>query len=144
MTLVRLGYVAMSQELTNASPSQTMTFKQFQSIDHRDAAIRKLERIALSNLDNTLRILKHNRASDIAFYRLTSRLIPLANHEELLDWKYMRPLRDKLKEVGKYIHEHQMRVDFHPDHFVLLNSQKKEIFKASLKTLGMHYKLLRG
>ena len=60
MTIVRLGYVAMSMELKNASPSQTMTFKQFQKIVDREAAIRKLERISLSNLQNTLRILRHN------------------------------------------------------------------------------------
>ncbi len=60
MTLIRLGYVAMSMELKNASPSKTMTFSQFQKIDNRKAAIRKLERIALENLENTLRMLKHN------------------------------------------------------------------------------------
>ena len=32
MTIVRLGFVAMSMELKNASPSQTMTFTQFQKI----------------------------------------------------------------------------------------------------------------
>ena len=32
VTIVRLGYVAMSMELKNASPSQTMTFTQFQKI----------------------------------------------------------------------------------------------------------------
>ena len=60
MTIVRLGYVAMSMELKNASPSKTMTFAQFQKIGDREAAIRKLERIALANLENTHRILKHN------------------------------------------------------------------------------------
>ena len=35
MTIVRLGYVAMSMELNNASPSQTMTFTQFQKIKDR-------------------------------------------------------------------------------------------------------------
>ena len=48
MTIVRLGYVAMSMELKNASPSKTMTFTQFQKIEDREAAIRKLERIALT------------------------------------------------------------------------------------------------
>lgn len=36
-----------------------------------------------------------------------------------------------------------MRVDFHPDHFVVLNSPKKEVFKNSIKTLKMHYLLLK-
>ncbi|MBS3680824.1 UV DNA damage repair endonuclease UvsE [Ornithinibacillus massiliensis] len=144
MTLVRLGYVAMSMELKNASPSQTMTFTQFQKIADRDAAIRKLERIARSNLTNTLRLLKHTVASEIHFYRLTSRLIPLAYHRELLDWDFIMPIKDLLKEIGTYIQEHQLRVDFHPDHFVLLNSPNKDVFHQSILTLKMHYLILKA
>ncbi|MGG3891549.1 UV DNA damage repair endonuclease UvsE [Metabacillus fastidiosus] len=144
MTIVRLGYVAMSMELQNASPSKTMTFAQFQKIEDREAALRKLERIALSNLENTLRLLKHNAASDIHFYRLTSRLIPLAGHKELLDWNYMKPLKEALREVGNFANKHEIRIDFHPDHFVLINSTEKHILKNSIKTLKLHYLLLKG
>ncbi|QCR31154.1 UV DNA damage repair endonuclease UvsE [Lysinibacillus sp. SGAir0095] len=144
MTIIRLGYVAMSMELKNASPSQTMTFAQFQKIDDREAAIRKLEKITLKNLENTHRLLKHNFFNEIHFYRLTSRLIPLANHEALLDWNYMSAIKDKLREVGEYAKKNNMRIDFHPDHFVVLNSDKKDVFINSIKTLKMHYLLLKG
>lgn len=142
--LVRLGYVAMSMHLKNASPSQTMTYAQFQRIKDREAAIYKLERIANSNLDNCLRLLKHNKGHDISFFRFSSKLVPLANHEELLDWNYIRPLKEKLKEVGDYAHRMKMRIDFHPDHFVVLNSPQEHILKQSIKTLQMHRKLLKG
>jgi UV DNA damage endonuclease len=144
MTIVRLGFVAMSMGLQNASPSQTMTYKQFSQLQNREAGIRKLERIAMANLHNTLRILKHAAAHDIRFYRMTSRLIPLANHGELLDWDYISPLRDELYEIGSFADKHKMRIDFHPDHFVLINSPKKEVLKNSLKTLQMHFKLLKN
>ncbi|MDI7741214.1 UV DNA damage repair endonuclease UvsE [Lysinibacillus fusiformis] len=144
MTLIRLGYVAMSMELKNASPSKTMTFTQFQKIDDREAAIRKLEQLALTNLENTLRLLKHNVFHEIHFYRLTSRLIPLATHEALLDWDYMSPIKDKLREVGEYAAKNSIRIDFHPDHFVVLNSDKKDVFKNSIKNLKLHHLLLKG
>jgi UV DNA damage endonuclease len=144
MTIVRLGYVAMSMELKNASPSKTMTFTQFQKIGDRVAAIRKLERIALENLENTHRILKHNIFNDIHFYRFTSRLIPLANHEELSDWDFLQPLKGKLDEIGQFVRNHNMRVDFHPDHFVVLNSPKREVLINSVKNLKMHYLLLKA
>lgn len=144
MTVVRLGYVAMSMELKNASPSKTMTFSQFETYDDREVAIRKLERIALENLHNTLRILKHNAASNIHFYRLTSRLIPLANHGELADWNYMKPLKGALQEIGDFVKRHQLRIDFHPDHFVLINSMKKQVLKDAVTTLKMHYLLLKS
>ncbi|TLS34943.1 UV DNA damage repair endonuclease UvsE [Pseudalkalibacillus caeni] len=143
MTIVRLGYVAMSMQLQNSSPSQTMTYAQFSKIPDKEAAVRKLERIARSNLANCLRLLKHNHANDISFFRLSSRLIPLANHEELEGWNYLAPLTEILNEIGDYIAKHKMRIDFHPDHFVLLNSPKKDILKTSVVTLGMHVKLLK-
>lgn len=139
MTIVRLGYVAMSMELKNASPSKTMTYTQFQKIRDREAAIRKLERISILNLQNTLRPLKHNAASDIHFYRLT-----LANHEELLDWNYIKPLKELLREIGDFAKKHQIRIDFHPDHFVIINAMKKQILKNSINTLKLHYLLLMG
>ncbi|MFD3450447.1 UV DNA damage repair endonuclease UvsE [Microbacteriaceae bacterium 4G12] len=142
--LVRLGYVAMSVHLQNASPSQTMTIAQFQRLKNREAAISKLERIANSNLENCLRLLKHNRAYDISFFRLSSKLIPLANHELLSDWDYISPLRQKLTELAHYIQTYHMRIDFHPDHFVVLNSTDADILKQSLKTLRMHRYLLQG
>jgi len=124
MTLVRLGYVALSMELQNASPSKTMTYANFQKLKDREAAIRKLEQISLANLHNTLRLLKHNVSYDIHFYRMTSRLIPLATHEALQDWDYLTPIKEKLREIGQFVKEHGIRVDFHPDHFVLINSLK--------------------
>ncbi|MCG1023994.1 UV DNA damage repair endonuclease UvsE [Sutcliffiella horikoshii] len=144
MTLVKLGYVAMSVQLTNASPSKTMTYAQFSKLKDREAAIEKLERISIENLENCLRLLKHNVANDIQFFRFSSKLIPLANHEELKDWKFMRPLKEILSQIGDYIEENPMRVDFHPDHFVLLNSKKKEIINQTIKTLSMHRSLLKG
>lgn len=144
MTVIRFGYVAMSMELENCSPSQTMTFSQFSRLTNREAAIAKLERIAISNLENCLRLLKHNHANEIHFFRLSSRLIPLANHEELLDWKYMRAVAEPLANIKSYLEEHPMRVDFHPDHFVLLNTTKVDTLNNSIKTLAMLVALLKG
>ncbi|WP_202079568.1 UV DNA damage repair endonuclease UvsE [Caldalkalibacillus salinus] len=144
MTLVRLGYVGMSVHLQNASPSQTMTFTQFQKLGDREAAIGKLERIAVSNLENCLRLLKHNAAHDIHFFRFSSRIVPLATHEELKGWHYMQALKEPLAQLGEFIDKHGMRVGFHPDHFVLINSPRDEVFKPSLENLKMHYLLLKG
>ncbi|WNS80359.1 UV DNA damage repair endonuclease UvsE [Domibacillus sp. DTU_2020_1001157_1_SI_ALB_TIR_016] len=145
MTLVRLGYAAMSMNVQNGSPSQTMTHAQFSKIGNREAAIHKLERIAMSNLHNCLRLLRHNAAHDIHFFRLSSKLIPMANHPELSDWNYIKPLGESLKAIRSYLKEHQdMRIDFHPDHFVVLNSPKPDILKTAVQTLRMHRLLLKG
>lgn len=144
MTVFRLGYVAMSVHLQNASPSQTMTYRHFSAIKDKEAALKKLERISISNLQNCLRLLKHNAINNIHFFRLSSKLIPLANHPDLPDWEYMLPLKPTLLEIGEFAQQHHMRIDFHPDHFVVLNSPDKDILKVSLKTLQMHERLLKG
>ncbi|WP_368503967.1 UV DNA damage repair endonuclease UvsE [Alkalihalophilus sp. As8PL] len=141
---VRFGYVAMSQQLQHASPSQTMTVKQFTELADREAAIRKLERIAISNVENCMRLIKHNKAEGIHFFRLSSRLVPLVNHPLTDGWKYERALAPYLEELGNLITKNKMRVDFHPDHFVVLNSSSKEVFQHALKQLLYHYKLLKG
>jgi len=142
--LVRLGYVAMSMNLQNASPSKTMTFAQFLKQKDKDAAIRKLELISKTNISNCLRLLKHNKAHNISFFRLSSKLIPLANHEELKDWNFMKPLKEELNQLGEFALKNNMRIDFHPDHFVILNSVDEELLKSSIKTLKMHYQLLKA
>lgn len=144
MTIVKLGYVAMSTIVEHCSPSQTMTFAQFQRLKDREAAIRKLERIALSNLGNCLRLLRHNLANDIRFFRFSSRLIPLANHEALSDWDYIGPLEEGFQSIAAFLKDHPSRIDFHPDHFVVLNTNKQDILKTSIQTLSMHYRLLKG
>ncbi|WP_100374653.1 UV DNA damage repair endonuclease UvsE [Bacillus sp. FJAT-45037] len=141
---IRFGYVAMSQQLVNASPSKTMTVKQFTELDHPEAAIRKLERIAKENIKNCLRLVKHNKASDVTFFRLSSRLVPLANHPLTEGWKYERAIAAELGELGQFINENKMRVDFHPDHFVVLNSKSKQVTQQALQQLLYHYKLLKG
>lgn len=141
---VRFGYVAMSMQLQNASPSQTMTAKQFEQIKDREAGLRKLERISISNLQNCLRLLKHNVAHDIFFFRLSSKLVPLVNHPLTEGWNFDKNLTPYLKELSSFILNNNMRVDFHPDHFVVLNNLDEELLKRSLQTLVYHHKLLRG
>lgn len=140
--IIRFGYVAMSLNLKNASPSKTMTVKQFEKIPDYSAAIRRLERIAQENLENTIRLLKYNRGEKIYFYRFSSRLIPLAGHILVEDWEYLSPLKLLLAEAGEIIKETNMRVGFHPDHFTLLNSAKEDVFQQSVKIIERHVKLL--
>ncbi|GGC88477.1 UV damage endonuclease UvsE [Thalassobacillus devorans] len=144
MTLFQLGYVAMSKILENASPSQTMTYSRFRTLSDQEAAIRRLEAIARSNLHNTLRLLKHNEAHDIKFFRMSSRLIPLATHEDLRGWRYITALKQELKAIGDYARAYDMRVDFHPDHFVVINTPEKEVFQRSMVVLKYHFLLLHA
>lgn len=142
--IVRFGYVAMSMEVQDASPSKTMTMTSFRKLSDRDAAIRKLERIAEGNLHNTLRLLKHNHAHDIRVYRFSSKLIPLSTHEDLQDWDPFAALHGAFGEVGQYVRDHGMRVSFHPDHFTVLSTPRPEVLRNSVRDLKHHIAMLKA
>lgn len=143
---VRLGYVAMSTSdvMKGVSPSKTMTMKSFSKLSDREAAIRKLEHIAAENLHNTLRLLKHNTYNDIKVYRMTSKLIPLATHEELSGWDPFAALSGAFKEVGDYAKEHGQRLSFHPDHFTVLSTPRPEVLRSSIRDLAHHVAMLEA
>lgn len=139
---VRFGYVAMSTVLEGVSPSKTMTATAFAKLPDRDAAIRKLERIAEENLANTLRLLKHNLGHDIRFYRFSSRLIPLMGHDMLADWDPIPRLSASFSAIGEFVRKHDMRVGFHPDHFTVLSTNRPDVLDKSIADLDRHVQML--
>lgn len=142
--IVRFGYVAMSTVVKNASPSRTMTYKTFSGLPDREAAIRRLESIAAENLHNTLRLLRHNVAHDILVYRLTSKLIPLATHEGLVDWNPFEALQEQFAEVGDYVKKHGIRASFHPDHYTVFSTPRPEVLRSSVRDLQYHVDMLEA
>jgi len=142
--IVRFGFVAMSVLLENASPSRTMTFTNFAKLLDREAAVRKLERIAEDNLHNTLRIMKHAIAHDIRMYRLSSKLIPLATHDALADWNPFEALGPSFKALGAFVQKKGMRVSFHPDHFCVFSTPRPEVLASSERDLNYHIAMLEA
>ncbi|MFC5651466.1 UV DNA damage repair endonuclease UvsE [Paenibacillus solisilvae] len=140
--IVRFGFVAMSMLLENASPSRTMTFAAFSKLNDREAALRKLERTAEENLKNTLRLLRHCYAHDIKVYRFSSKLIPLATHDELKDWLPWEYLQEGFSDIGRFVKEKQMRVSFHPDHFCVFSTPRPEVLSKSKDDLAYHLRML--
>lgn len=142
--IFRLGYVAMAVGLDNCSPAGTVTYAVYSRLKDVEAKRARLARVAKSNIENTLRILKYNNAFDIKVYRLTSRLIPLATHNELLGWDYSREFGFQLKQLGDYVKSEGFRVSAHPDHFTILNPVKKEVLEASIRDLDYHVNLFEA
>ena len=142
--IVRFGFVAMSTKVYNASPSKTMTVKSFQAIPDKRLALRKVLRIAKENIAHTKRILYHAVQHEILFYRFSSRLIPLLGHEVLEGKDFIRALKDDFGEIGQIVRQNKMRVGFHPDHFTVLNTPRKEVLQSSVKDLIRHVRMLHA
>ena len=141
---IRFGYVAMSVILEKASPSKNVTVKTYSRLAETNprAALSKVCRTASENLANTLRLLRHNRASGVKIYRFSSKLIPLATHPLLSGWNYADEFKKELATIGSFVQDNEMRVSFHPDHYTLINSPREEVLLSSLKDLEHHCLLL--
>ncbi|PTX60744.1 UV-damage endonuclease [Melghirimyces profundicolus] len=142
--LVRFGFVAMSLHVKNASPSKTMTKKTFEQIADRKAALQKIVRIARENLHNTQRILYHCIAHDIHFYRFSSRLIPLAGLESVRKIDFVKVLAKDFQPLGQFVRENGIRSGFHPDHFTVLNTPRKQVLQTSVADLRRHVNMLKA
>jgi len=144
MTIIRFGFVAMSLELKDSSPSKTMTYASFSKLADREAALNRLVQIAETNLHNTLRILKHCYANDVMMYRMSSKLIPLATHAALEDWNPYPHLSAAFQAIGQFVKEKNLRVSLHPDHFCVFSTPREEVLRNSIKDLDYHVNMLEA
>ena len=135
---IRLGFVAMSTVLEKASPSRTMTYKTYQSLSDDESRLYRLKKLTRENLVNTLRIMRHAKAHDVQVYRITSKIVPLATHEQVIDWNYASELAEEFSQLKEWIRKSDMRISAHPDHFTLLTSPRKEVIDASIRDLVYH------
>ena len=140
----RLGYVAMTLNLEDASPSGTVSVAVFNKLPDEEARMYRLAKVTKKNLHNTLRILRYNLAYNIKVYRLTSKLIPLATHPLVDHWNYVDEFKDEFKELGDFIKENNFRVSAHPDHYTLINSDSPKVLEESIKDLDYHVKLFEA
>lgn len=135
---VRLGYVALSKALDDVTTSSTITYTNYINKNYNTS---KLLEITKNNLDSLYEIIKYNVKNNFHFYRLTSKLVPLATHDKV-DFDYITPLLDEYKKIGKLINDNNIRVDTHPDQYAVLNSMDSKIVKNTVEILKYHYKIM--
>lgn len=135
---IRLGYVAISKALENITTSSTITYTKFKE---EKEPFDKLFNIISNNLDSLKEILLYNEKNNLHFYRLTSKLIPLATHNNV-KFDYINPFLDQYKELKELINKNKFRIDFHPDQYTVLNSVHKRVVDNTFEILEYHYKIL--
>ena len=137
---VRLGYVALSKALDDVTTSSTITYTNYINKNYNTS---KLLEITKNNLDSLYETIKYNVKNNFHFYRLTSKLVPLATHDKV-DFDYITPLLDEYKKIGKLINDNNIRVDTHPDQYAVLNSMDSKIVKNTVEILEYHYKIMEA
>ena len=134
---VRLGYACICNAI-NESSSSPYTYTEYIKNNNLD----KLDSVIVSNLLALEKIISYNIKNNIHFYRMSSKIIPLATKEDV-NFDYLDKYKEIYNKIGKMISDNNMRVDFHPDQFCVLNSTKKEVIDNSVKILDYHYNLFK-
>lgn len=140
---IRLGYVAIALSLDKVTSSSTVTYTRYQKIGSDSERLNKLKEVTYSNIEALEKILKYNIDNDIHFYRITSNLIPLATHPEVM-WDYIRYFKKDFELIGKIIKDSNMRVDIHPDQFNVINSDKESVVENTIRNLNMQVDLFEA
>lgn len=136
--MVRLGYVALSKAMENVTTSHTITYTNYLNNNY---SVDKLIDITSNNLEALEKIITYNIKNNIHFYRLTSKLVPLATHDKI-KYDYITSLKDKYKKIGELINKYNLRIDTHPDQYAVLNSMNNKIVKNTVEILKYHYNIL--
>ncbi|MEH7381456.1 UV DNA damage repair endonuclease UvsE [Bacillus sp. JJ1533] len=139
---IRFGYVANALGLWDASPSKSLTFTRYAALP-KEERMEKLKFVTAQNLVHTKRILHYNIAHEIEVYRLSSSLVPLATHPEVL-WDFITPFKNEWEELGQLIHQYKMRVSFHPNQFTLFTSPREEVTINAVMDMKFHFKMLKA
>ena len=119
-----------------------MTFKTYSQLP-KDERNERLKIVTAQNIANTMRILYYNAANEIELYRMSSSLVPLATHPEVM-WDFVSPFLKEWKELGSFIHQKNMRVSFHPNQFTLFTSPRAEVTTNAVGDMSFHYRMLEA
>ena len=105
----------------------------------RPDALAKLGRLCLANADSLLAALQFCNENGVGCFRINSRILPLKTHPtcgyQVESLPEGAEIVGRYKECGRFAQEHGLRTCFHPDQFVVLNSQRPEVVESSVREL---------
>lgn len=115
---------------------RTTTVTAISKMNRNDAEI-KLSALCSTNADSLMEAINFCIGNKIGCFRVTSRILPIKTHDihgyNLIDLPNGEAILEKFRDCGKFAAKNNIRLCFHPDQFVVLNSQKPEVVENSLK-----------
>ena len=135
---IRLGYACISKTLDITS-SHTITYTNYEKSENK---FDKLIDLTNKNLNNLEEILKYNIKNNIHFYRMSSKIIPLATHPNV-KFDLLDIFKDRLTFIGKIINDNGLRVDIHLDEYCVLNSTNPNIVNSTINIINFYKNMLK-
>ena len=120
---------------------RTTTVTSIAKMDRRDA-INKISGLCLDNAKSLTEAIKYCHENGIGCYRIGSRMWPVKTHDtvgyELSDLPDHQEIIFNLQKAGEYAKQNNVRLVFHPDQFVVLNSNSPQVIESSIKEIEYH------
>lgn len=133
----QLGLVCITA--SNEVRYRTVTRKRLLQLPDTEQAelLRNLYADNLKRLNVAIDFCLNNQ---LRLYRITSNLFPFADTE--LGEKILNEFNDDLLKTGERARNADIRVVVHPDQFVVLSSDRRDVVANSIKILEMHAMIL--
>ncbi|GAA4372193.1 UV DNA damage repair endonuclease UvsE [Hymenobacter koreensis] len=122
---MRIGYPCVNESLDCTA---TSTFRLASYSDER------VEQAVANNLACLQRILEYNVQHNLRFFRIGSGVVPFGSHP-INTFRWQTRFAAEFRAIGDYIKQNDLRVSFHPDQFVVLNSPDAGIVQRSIDEL---------
>ena len=105
-------------------------------------ALEYLDGIIQSNLDNLLLAVNYCGDHKIGAFRINSGLLPIYTHPKcgyhIDDLPNSKLIRTRFQTIKDQAHAKNIRLTFHPDQFVVLNSPNEDVVDKSIADLEYH------
>ncbi len=105
----------------------------------RADGLQKLDRLCMANAGALLSAFEFCARNQIGCFRINSQILPLRTHPQLGYRMEELPGGDaivsRFRQCGEFARQARLRVCFHPDQFVVLNSRRAEVVAASIREL---------
>ncbi len=105
----------------------------------RSDGLAKLSALCLANANALLAALQFCAGNSIGCFRINSQILPIKTHPtqgyEIDDLPQADEIVARFRECGRFAAAHNLRTCFHPDQFIVLNSQRPDVVAASLREL---------
>lgn len=132
--LRRLGYACLCLSLEPGSPRGTIL---------RNASPERLRGLIELNLATLQQVIAFNVEHGVRLFRISSDVIPFGSHPvNTLRW--WAQFRQPLREIGRLIRTHDLRVSMHPGQYTVLSSPDTRILEAARADLVYHTRLLEA
>lgn len=122
---MKIGYPCVNETL-DCTSSRTFRLASYSP--------ERLEEAVTNNLACLHRILEYNVARGLLFFRISSGIVPFGSHP-INTYPWQKRFAPRFRLIGDYIKSQHLRISFHPDQFVVLNSPDAGIVQRSIAEL---------